>query len=634
MGLSGMQANQNVSGLAFLLRLLPLMRDLDSVDKIYQLLLAMAAAGETLACRRAMLFVVNENEGMIRGRFGVAEKKAVPSASAPAKQSFEEKARAVFAVYEDIESNDLTVEVRSFSVPLTWHPSALVKAARTSYPVLAERSTTEHSSDPFFSFFEATRYVAVPITIAERTAAVFVVEDAGVDGESSVEGISILYSLAQQASAAAENLIDRSGRRRRSRIARKLQLTLSEASTPESLEHAMRLGLLMVAQATACSGCVLKDLTRQKTTHIKTVREYSPDVDDDDIAVADSFDAILDHAAGSSESLVGDAGHPLLSQAAARKVTHFFVMPLLAGDSVSGAVAVYRESEEGREATFSESDKAFIALCSWTIAAKLEAGQLQERVGRSEAFFQEVSANLVRERERSRLAERAVDFQEKLEEDLAAASRVLASKRPHGERLPKLREIVEGMMRYSKQHAKDTRAGESNYEMIDIFDLTRRLVQDWVAILDHDGVEITVRIPAIGPSLLMDPIKLSQAINNILRATASCLTKGDKMLVECSAATDRVMLCFADNGAGLPGDGISRLLMPFVGVEAGDEKKRALSLAGEIIQKHFGEIVIKSSMSWKTILVLSFPKGANSDRRATRRDRRRRNERRSPIASS
>ena len=46
-----------------------------------------------------------------------------------------------------------------------------------------------------------------------------------------------------------------------------------------------------------------------------------------------------------------------------------------------------------------------------------------------------------------------------------------------------------------------------------------------------------------------------------------------------------------------------------------------------------GDILIKSSMSWKTILILSFPKGANRDRRKSRRDRRRRRERRTAVTS-
>ncbi len=103
------------------------------------------------------------------------------------------------------------------------------------------------------------------------------------------------------------------------------------------------------------------------------------------------------------------------------------------------------------------------------------------------------------------------------------------------------------------------------------------------------------------------------------------------MSIECSTSDDRVLLCFADNSEGLPGDIISRLFMPFESAAVEDEKKRALSLAGEVIQKHAGEIMIKSSHSWKTILILSFPGAANRDRRKIYRERRRRQDRRLPV---
>jgi signal transduction histidine kinase len=105
-------------------------------------------------------------------------------------------------------------------------------------------------------------------------------------------------------------------------------------------------------------------------------------------------------------------------------------------------------------------------------------------------------------------------------------------------------------------------------------------------------------------------------------------------MVECSSPDDRVLICVADNGDGLPGDAISRLFMPFEEADRGDDEKRALSLAGEVLQKHGGEIMIKSSMSWKTILILSLPMAANRDRRKKRSDRRRRSERRTPAKSS
>jgi hypothetical protein len=55
-----------------------------------------------------------------------------------------------------------------------------------------------------------------------------------------------------------------------------------------------------------------------------------------------------------------------------------------------------------------------------------------------------------------------------------------------------------------------------------------------------------------------------------------------------------------------------------------------MSLAGDIFHHHAGEIMIKSSTSWKTILVVSFPMVSNKDRRQSAPDRRNRGDRRSP----
>lgn len=627
-----MKENEHaVSELAFLFKLLPVMQELETVDEIYRLLMAIVTTGHAVGYPRAMLFVINEREATIGGRYGVVQETAGRRAAV----SFEDRARDVFSIFENVESSDLTVQVRSFSVPLAWHRSALVKAARTAYPVLAEREISDFSSDPFFSFFESNSYIAVPIRVNGRVAAVLAA-DRGVKREvGSVEDISVLYSLAQQASAAAQNIIDLSEHRRKSRIVRKLQMTLTAANTREKLEEALRLGLIMVSRAVGSSGCMLKDLTKQKTIHIKTVHEYTPDITDDDIAIAESFDAILDIATTSSEPIVADKDHPALNATAAKRLAHFCALPLIAGDSVAGSMAVYKETDDEAPAPpgYSEEDISFVGLCAWIVAAKLETVQLEHRIERSEELLLEVSSNLARERERSRLAERAIDFHAQMTDDLKSLSTLLASKLPLSKRVPQATELVKEMRRSTKDHVKEIYAKKTHYELVDLFEVTRRVVQDWSSVLRGDGVDITARVPASGPMLLMDRSKVSLALENILRATASCLKKGDKMLVECTASDDRVLVCFADNSEGLPGDAVSRLVMPFAEVEGVDESKQSLSLAGEIIQKHSGEILIKSSMSWKTILVLSFPKGANRDRRRTRRDRRRRHERRT-IASS
>jgi signal transduction histidine kinase len=627
------ETGRTVSELAFLLKLLPVVQEMETVDKIYRLLVAMVTTARIVGYRRAMLFAVDASKESISGRFGVTRPYGFDAANS-GQMSFEDRARKVFEVYEGVESSDLTVQVRSFTVPLAWHRSALVKAARTTYPVLAERETSEYATDPFFDFFGSSCYIAVPMKINDHVAAVLAADGGDVRQRGSVDEISLLYSLAQQASTAAQNLIDFSEMRRRSRIVRKLQSTLSEADTREKLEEGLRLALIMVARAVGGSGCLLKDLTHQKTIHIKTVQEYSPEAGDDDVAISESFDGILDDAAARMKAIAGDREYPYLSPEAAKVIAHFRATPLVAGENVSGALLVYREVAGSLpQKPYSGDDAAFLDLCAGIIAAKLEIAQLEERAARGEEFLQEVGSNLARERERSRLAERSLDFHADMTQRVKDLTAELSSKQPYAKRIERISDIVKDMKRSCRQHVKELYKKDSHYELTDVFDVTRRVVQDHGSILQERGIGLTVRIPSPGPALLVDKSKISVAVENIIRATASCLKKGDKMLVECSNARDRVLLCFADNSAGLPGDAISRLVMPFSEAEPGDERKRALSLAGEIIQKHSGEILIKSSMSWKTILILSLPKSANRDRRHAKRDRRRRSERRAAVSS-
>ncbi len=625
-----MKDNKAVSELAFLFKLLPVMQEVDSVDRIYRLLLAMTTTVRSIVYERATLFVVDEREGVISGRYGTSRQENAGHAPV----TFEEMARQVFAVYENVEGDDLTVKARSFSVPLGWHRSAIVKAVKSGFPVIADRSLSEYATDPFFDFFDTESYVAVPLKFNDRVTSVLVADQAH-DRESHADDVSLVYSLSQQAAAAAQHLIEISTHRRKSRILFKVNQILGGANDRSKFEEGLKLALIMLTRAVGASGCFLKDLTSEKTIHIKTVHEFSPDADDDDITISENFEPILDRAAGRMESFGGTGNHELVG-AAAKSIQFFYVCPLVAGGDVVGAVAIYtdRANNSPRVEDYDTSDKSFVQLVAGIVASHVRAKETDERIRRAEEFLQEMGSNLSRERARSRQVESSADYNSRITGDLRLMRRHLRGKGPYAKRLEKINASVESMLSYSDSFRKRVLAKTTKYALVDIFELTRAIAGDWQQEMEERGIEVTVRIPIRGPSLLMDEKKISIAIESILRTTAKYLDKGNRALIECSTADDRVMLCFADNSAGLPGDIISRLFMPFDSIEVEDEKKRALSIAGEIIQKHAGEIMIKSSHSWKTILILTFPCAANRDRRTVGRQRRRRHERRTPVETS
>lgn len=622
------------SELAFLFKLLPLLHEVDTVDRLFRLLLAVVTSGRSVGYPRAMLFVPDEQDGVVRGRYGVERAAdANPRGGRVAGKTgggFDEMARSVFENFERVDATDLTVKARSYSVPLKWYRSALVKAARTTYPVLAERGASEFATDTFFDYFGVTTYIALPVEIGGRVEAVLAVERPSREEPGSTDEISILYSLVQQTARAAERLIEGANHRRRARILAKLHGSLYTAATPSELEESLKAALAMVCGAVDGSVCALKNGDSQKT--IRSVSATRSAVTDEDEALAAAIEGILDVSANTLEPVTGDASHPRLSGPAAKRVAFFMASPLLVGRDCFGALAVFAENGDchARARNFEASDRAFLDLCAAVIASAIRNRRDGGRIRRLEDLVQELGSNLARERERSRLGDRSVEYHVHMGEELRRLRRILADlsgKEPSG-RIREVTEIVGSIEHHAAAYWDEVVAAEGDAVISDLFDLVRRAAETWRPQAEARSIQVTLRIPDEGPKLLLDQDRIRSAVERILAATLESLIREDKVLVECSLAGGRALVCVADTGKGLPGDALSRLFMPFADVTDRDKGTRALSLAGEILQKHCAEIMIKSSPSWRTILVMSFPTAAGRDRRKRPSERRRRHERR------
>lgn len=614
-----------LSELAFIFKLLPLLQEVETIDRLYRLMLAIVTCGRDFGYERAMLFVPDEDDGALKGRYGVER-----STSADIAPSFDEMARSVFRSFEHVDGTDLTVKARSYSVPMSWHRSALVKAARTTYPVLAERNLSEFATDTLFDFFGITSYMAVPLQIGRKPAAVLAVDRSAINKPGSVDEISVLYSLVQQTALAAERLMESSATRRKNRILAKLHESLNRASKPSEFEEGLKGILAMMGHTVGASFCILKDYAAQKTHLVGTSRSRDEKSGDDSSAVAAGFEPVLDLCAGTQEAVSGDGSHKRLEGPAAGGIAFFHACPLCVGREVFGALGVYVLSGDNPDKLedFRPGDKTFLDLCGRGIASAVEGARKRDRIRRAEEFVQEMSSNLVRERERSRIADRGIHLNSKIRDDLDELHRIMTSEKTAATRLLKMTEGIKQMRRYSAEFETDVLDEKSRYVMADPYRIVRKAVRAWEQVAFRKGIGVTVRIPSRGPSLLLDAERIEAAIAGILRATSAYLMEGDKALVECSKTDDKVLVCVADNGAGLPGDTISRLFMPFESAGPESEDKRALSVAGDVLQKHAAEITIKSSYSWKTILILGFPLAGSRDRRKARRERRSRKDRR------
>jgi signal transduction histidine kinase len=215
-----------------------------------------------------------------------------------------------------------------------------------------------------------------------------------------------------------------------------------------------------------------------------------------------------------------------------------------------------------------------------------------------------------------------------MEHEFEKLESVIMSRGTYQKRVEQAKELLAEMKVDLKRRRRDLAAMKFSLRLTDLFRVVDEVVREWEPKAVEAGVEVTTRIPERGPTLLMNEDRIRLALANILRTMTSCVTEGDKVMVECSTGEDRVTVAIADTGSGLPGNLLSRLFMPFSDMDQGDEFKTAMSLAGDVLHHHAGEIMVKSSPSWKTILVISFPLAANKDRRKHRSDRRRRSDRR------
>jgi K+-sensing histidine kinase KdpD len=351
------------------------------------------------------------------------------------------------------------------------------------------------------------------------------------------------------------------------------------------------------------------------------------------MSIGECFETILDRAAGIMKPVRGDSEHALLTGIASDLIRYFLACPLAAAGESQGALGVYVEKDETnrKHDRFKVKDKVFVELCAGLIADKLHAVQINSRFARSEEILEEVRSNLVREQESSKLGARVLQYYRELEKEAGELDNVIRARGTYQKRIERAKELLNKIGRGVTDRRREINSMKFSLRMTDLFKVVEEVVVPWREKAQANGVEVTLRIPKRGPTLLMNEEKIRLALESILRTLASCVKDGDKVMVECSTNEDRAMVAIADTGAGLPGNLLSRLFMPFSDLDQDDEFKSAMSLAGDILHRHSGEIMVRSSGSWKTILVLNFPLVANKDRRKSRADRRNRRDRRNPL---
>jgi signal transduction histidine kinase len=258
------------------------------------------------------------------------------------------------------------------------------------------------------------------------------------------------------------------------------------------------------------------------------------------------------------------------------------------------------------------------------LAERLDSLYKADRLRRSERMLEEAQSNWIREKTASRALARSRERYDEVLDQAGQIRQAVDSRAAFERRVERVRSLLERIEADAAAFRAESGAAATALELVDPFALLREALEVWTPKLRAAGVDVTMRIPEGGPTLLMHRESVRGALESVVRTLAECVGKGDRVLFECSASAGKSVLLFADTAGKVDGTLLSRLFLPFAPRGEGSEGDDAMSMAGDILQRHAAEITVKSSPSWKTILAITFPIAANRDRRQPKSERRRR----------
>ncbi len=116
------------------------------------------------------------------------------------------------------------------------------------------------------------------------------------------------------------------------------------------------------------------------------------------------------------------------------------------------------------------------------------------------------------------------------------------------------------------------------------------------------------------PMIMLDRDKVKQVLINLLINAAQAINKEGKVMVTTKLETEddkqQIVLCVADNGAGIPPESIKKIFHPFFTTKISTKQKGTglgLSICQKLIEEQKGTINAKSKVGEGTTFSISFP---------------------------
>jgi signal transduction histidine kinase len=159
----------------------------------------------------------------------------------------------------------------------------------------------------------------------------------------------------------------------------------------------------------------------------------------------------------------------------------------------------------------------------------------------------------------------------------------------------------------------DLKSTGSDRQRTDFAEMLRRLLAEYIAVLEDKNNEYEFNIPSEAIWVNMDNKMVDRAICNILNNFLKYCTENAKIIVTLKECLNYIELTISDNGPGIPKESCEAAFLPFVTGDLSRNSSRGgtglgLSIAKKVFENHGGSIKLFSDINQGCTFIIKMPK--------------------------
>ena len=148
-----------------------------------------------------------------------------------------------------------------------------------------------------------------------------------------------------------------------------------------------------------------------------------------------------------------------------------------------------------------------------------------------------------------------------------------------------------------------------NISIVDLTELTRNILIDWIPIFEDTQIDFTVNIPEQPFRVQIDPDGYMRILNNLIQNVISH-SHADKIEISLSGQGGNIKILLSDNGVGIDKKDLKHIFERLYKCDKGRSEKGSglgLSIVHQLADKLNGTITVESTPGEGTVFILLFP---------------------------